>query len=205
MGSASEGERLYIEPHGLREYATVYYRLRHPRDGEHVGRQPHGDLLGFSVVEHVVEALDHDLLELLVDVLLRPEEVLNVLHPLEVGYRHAAGIGDDVGHQHDTAPIEDAVRLRGSRAVRALDDEPGFHSVGVVPGDLVLDGGGYENVARQLQQFVASDLVNVPHPLQAAVLVLVAYGAVNVNAVGLVDSAHGVAHSNDAAAHIAEY
>ena len=62
-----------------------------------------------AIVGDVAEGLDHDVLEPLVDLALAPEEAGAVLHPLEVGHGHAAGVGEDVGHD------QDALLVRGSR------------------------------------------------------------------------------------------
>ena len=51
------------------------------------------------------------LIRRVVHLLLGPEELLEALHPLEVGDRHAAGVGEDVGHDEDAALVEDRVGL----------------------------------------------------------------------------------------------
>ena len=52
-----------------------------------------------AIVEHLAERLDHDLLELGVDDRLAPVVAVEVLDPLEVADRHAAGVAQDVGDQ----------------------------------------------------------------------------------------------------------
>ena len=78
---------------------------------------------------------------LLVDDLLAPVVAVEVLHPLEVADRHAAGVAQDVGDQEDAAPEEDLVRLGRRRAVGGLGDDLGLDPLGVVGRDLVLERG----------------------------------------------------------------
>src|SRR5262249_34152116 len=68
-------------------------------------------LLGAREREHVAERALHEVDQTRVDLLLAPEELLEPLHPLEVGDRHAAGVGEDVGHDEDAALVEDRVGL----------------------------------------------------------------------------------------------
>src|SRR6187402_2813694 len=56
-------------------------------NGQEVGRGPHVALLTTSHGQDLLEGLDHDLLELLVDDLLRPMVSVEVLDPLEVADR----------------------------------------------------------------------------------------------------------------------
>ncbi len=58
-----------------------------------------------------------------VDLVLAPEEAGEVLHPLEVADRDAAGVGQHVGHHQHALVVQDSVGLRGGRAVGAFDDE----------------------------------------------------------------------------------
>src|SRR5207248_2458046 len=47
---------------------------------------------------HVVERANHNFLELTVHVVLIPEQLLQVLHPLEIRDGYAAGVGQNVGN-----------------------------------------------------------------------------------------------------------
>src|SRR4051794_998041 len=53
-------------------------------DGEQVGAHAEVAVLLVALGVDGVEAADHDLLQAVVDLVFRPEEVLEVLHPLEV-------------------------------------------------------------------------------------------------------------------------
>src|SRR5579885_348965 len=77
-------------------------RVDHPVQGHHVGRDAVVHVVGFGVVDHSIEGFDHNLLQPLVDRVLIPEEALAVLHPLEIGDRDAAGIGQNIGNDEDT-------------------------------------------------------------------------------------------------------
>ena len=63
-------------------------------------------MLTFSLQAHLErarEGLDHDLVELLVDAVHAPEVAVEVLDPLEVADRDAAGVAEDVGDEEDAA------------------------------------------------------------------------------------------------------
>src|SRR5207245_10374745 len=80
-----------------------------------------------------------------------PVELRAALHRLEVSHDHATGVRKDVRHDQDAALGEEAVRLRGHRTVRPLNNDPRADLVGVVACDLSLQGGGdkYVDVHRE--------------------------------------------------------
>src|SRR5215472_8063481 len=75
--------------------------------------------------QHLAEGPLHDRLQLLVDLVLGPEERLQVLHPLEVADRDPACVGQDVRHQEHAVLAQDRVGLGRGRPVGALDDQAG--------------------------------------------------------------------------------
>ena len=77
----------------------------------------------FRDVVDVAEGALHQLDQAVVHLLLRPEELLAALQPLEVGDGDAAGVGDDVRHDGDAALGEDGVGLEIGRAVGALYEQ----------------------------------------------------------------------------------
>jgi hypothetical protein len=86
--------------------------------------------------------------------------VLEVLDPLEVGDHHAARIGEHVGHDEDALVVEDLIRLRGGRAVRAFDHHPALHPVGVLLVDHPAERSRDEDVALERDQVVRVDLLS---------------------------------------------
>ena len=66
-----------------------------------------------EVSENRLEGFAHLGLEPLVHFLFRPEVPVAVLHPLEVGRRHAAAVGEDVRHDEDAALVEDGCCASG--------------------------------------------------------------------------------------------
>ena len=141
---------------GPRDVPAIQFRIATHRlvaaDGEQVGA--HAEVAALLVALGVdgIEAADHDVLEAVVDLVLRPEEVLQVLHPLEVADGHATGVREDVGDDGDAAFLEDRVGLGGSGAVGCLDDEAGLDAVGVGMGQLAFQGGGDKDVTGHLKQ-----------------------------------------------------
>ena len=87
------------------------------------------------------------------DLVARPEQPAEVLHPLEVRDRHAAGVREDVGQDRDAA------LARGSRRA-SIDVGPFAPSTRsfvleprrVLRRHLILERGEHEDVAGQLEQ-----------------------------------------------------
>src|ERR1051325_9647034 len=80
-----------------------------PLHRERVSRRTHVDVFVHRRVEDLVERPRDHVVQLGVDLLLFPEEGLQVLHPLEVGDDHTSGVGDDVRHQKDPSVVEDGI------------------------------------------------------------------------------------------------
>src|SRR5262249_18987177 len=139
-------------PHRSREDAAAALRLLDPLDPADQRGAAHRDAPVARGGEHLVEGALDQRDQAVVHVLLGPEEVLEALHPLEVGDRDAAGVREDVGHHEDAARAQHLVALDGGGVVRALDHQPAGDAVGVALGDLPLYRGGHEDLAGQQQQ-----------------------------------------------------
>src|SRR6188768_2830292 len=122
----------------------------------------HAPLLG--EIPDAVERVGELLRELRPDLVARPEEPPEVLHPLEVRDGDPARVREDVREDRDLTLAEDLVRLERGRAVRALHDQPGLHVRRVVARHLVLAGRKDEDVAVELEEL----LVREPEPCVAA-------------------------------------
>ena len=109
--------------------------------------------MSFRITDNVFESGLHDVLELLVDHRLLPEVALSVLHPLEVGSGHAAGIAQNVGNYEYSLVRQDVVGGCGGGAVGALSKNFAFHPIGITAGDLILGSGGDQDLAIGDQQF----------------------------------------------------
>ena len=106
------------------------------------------------LVEDLGEGLDHDGLELLVDLGLGPVVAVEVLHPLEVADGHAAGVAQDVRDHEHAALEQDRVGLGRRGAVGGLGDDLGLDLARVLDGDLVLERGRDQDVALGLEELV---------------------------------------------------
>ena len=106
-----------------------------------------------------MERLDHDDLELLVDLVLGPVVAVEVLHPLEVADGHAAGVAQDVRDHEHAVVVQDLVGLGGRRAVGGLGDDLGLDPVRVGDGDLVLERGRDQDVALGLEELGVGDVL----------------------------------------------
>ena len=74
-----------------------------------------------------------------------------VLHPLEVGHRHPAGVDQRVGDHHRPLPGQDLIGFRGGGAVGALGDDARLDAGGVLAGELPFQRRGDQDVAIELQ------------------------------------------------------
>ena len=144
----------------------------------------------------------HHLLEAAIHDLFCPEVAHAVLHPLEVGDRHAAGVGEDVGHDEDAFRLENLVGIGRGRAVGTLDDDLGLNARSVGRGDLVLGRGGHQQIAVEFEQLLAVDAFGAREAFEGAVLVEKAEDGRHVQAVLIVDRAVDVRDRRDLVAHL---
>src|ERR1700737_5007842 len=86
------------------------------RDGLHVRGHAHVELALQLCLQHLAERPRHDGFQLLVHLVLGPEERLQVLHPLEIRDGHTARVGEDIRDQEDVALAKDRVGLGGGRS-----------------------------------------------------------------------------------------
>ena len=124
-------------------------------------------------VPGLVERAGDDVAELRVHLGLLPEVLLEALHPLEVRDDDAARVGEDVRQDEHALVLEDLVRGRRDRAVRALADDLRLHLVGVVGGDHLLERARREHVAVEQQQLLVGDLLGALEAGERAGLLLV--------------------------------
>ena len=95
-----------------------------PRGCRRRARRPQRRSLLLAKVPDAVERVAELVGEPRADLVARPEQPAEVLHPLEVGDRDAAGVREHVREHGDAALGEDLVGLDRRRAVRALGDQP---------------------------------------------------------------------------------
>ena len=136
----------------------------------------------FRCLEDIVERLHHYLFEPRVDRRFAPEEVLEVLHPLEVAHGDSAGVAKDVGDEEDALVEKDAVGLGACRPVRSLRDDLRLDPRGIVLTDLVLDRRRNEDVAVELEELRVRDPLRTREPGDGAGLPLVGIDAVRIKA-----------------------
>ena len=177
--------------------------MRHLVDGQHVGRGAHHDLLFQADPEHVVKRPQHDPLQPIVDVVLIPEKLLQILDPLEIRNSDATGVGQDIRDDEHPLVVEDLVGLGSGRAIGSLADDLGLDPAGVSLVDLVFQRGRHQHGDGQLQQlFIGDELADfLP---QAPVQLLLADDLVELDAAFVVAGAVRVADGDDLAAGLGE-
>ena len=121
------------------------------------------------------------------DLFFVPQEFLEVLDPFEVGYRDPSRIGEDVGHYEDPPVVQDVVRLRRRRSVRALHDQPASQPGCIHLRYLGFQGARDEYVAVELEKLLVRNILRFPDLLidKATVAVLTGQGIVHVEAPGV--------------------
>ena len=103
--------------------ATLFGGVSYAVDGQHVGGDAVVDAVGSGVVDDVVEALGHDVVQTLVDFSLCPEVAHAILNPLEVAGSNATGVGEDVGDDEDPFVSENLVGDGGGGAVGSFAED----------------------------------------------------------------------------------
>src|SRR5262245_29625697 len=78
-----------------REQPAAQLLLGHLLHPQAQRRHPHRQVAVLGQLAHLAERPQHQLAQLVVDLVLAPHELLDVLHPLEVAHRHAAGVAQD--------------------------------------------------------------------------------------------------------------
>ena len=149
----------------------------------------HRDLLGLRPRAHGVVAAHHHLTEPPVDVAGGPEDLLQVLNPLEVRHHEAPGVGKDVGDDEDVALVQDGVAVGIDGRVGALADDAGAHRCGVGRGDGRLEGGGDEQVDLERQQLRIGERLGADVVRERATFLLERRQRVDVEAGVVVEAA----------------
>src|SRR5688572_16994127 len=107
----------------LRQYPPDTRCFRHAIYGDNVGSRPH---VRFMTLRGLIDGINgsaHRLLEGLVDVTLRPEERILILHPLVIAHSHATSIREDVRHYEHPGVRKDPIRSRGRWSVCELSND----------------------------------------------------------------------------------
>src|SRR5207248_329464 len=122
---------------------------------------------------------------------------LAVLHPLEVAGGHAAGVGEDVGNDEDLLFREDIVGGGGGGTVGAFDQDLCLHALGILASDLVLGGGGDEDLAIGGEQVGGGARFRTGKSDDGAVTLLVFEQLLDIDALGIEQAAIPLAHADD--------
>src|ERR1051325_445558 len=96
-------------------------RISNSLHANDVGSRSHIDLVLPGRLEDIVISAEQYLLHLPIDLVLLPEELLQVLHPLEIGDDRATCVCQDVRHQIHALVIQNPVGGRSRGAVCSLD------------------------------------------------------------------------------------
>ena len=148
-------------------------------------------------MQNVLKGLAHGLAESFVYLFLGPEQLGQPLDPFEIRNGDAAGIGQDVRNQKHSLVGENLVSARSCRTIGSLCNNPGPDAIGVRFGNLVLQGGGEQHVAVQLQQFRVGHLIAIGKVGDAAAVAFVGGQLVHVDTGRAVYASLRVACCND--------
>ena len=124
-------------------------RIEHALHRHGHGRlaQVHAVLLG--ELHDLIPHGEHRSLLRLLNALEIPEEIVAALHPLVIRHEHAAGIRQNIGHNHDAPLVEDGVARARRRPVCAFDDDARLDVSRVVFRDDGFDSRGHDGVDVQ--------------------------------------------------------
>ena len=188
----------------LRVDAAQFEGLHDAIDGDHVRGRPVRNTVTFRNSAQLVEVRDERVFQTFVHLGKLPEIAHTVLDPFEVRYGHAAGVCHDVGDDDDAAFVENAIRFRRRRTVRAFDDELRLDLRRILSGEHFLQRCRNEHVAFRLEQFGIADLVAAFEALEVVVALGVRNGLRDVDAVGVVVGTRHVRDADDFAAALLE-
>src|SRR6476469_605924 len=104
-------------------------------NGDHVGGGAEGAAAGVVLEPDGVEGAGQHGVELLANAVEAPAIILQVLDPLEITHRHAAGVGQNVGQNLHATVVQDFVGVGIDGGVGRLDDYRGANCLGVLLGD----------------------------------------------------------------------
>src|SRR5262249_39748645 len=136
-------------------------------DGDDVGRAAEVDLALLVDREDLLPGLFHALPELAVHLLLVPEELLEVLHPLQVRHGDAAVVDQDVRRHDDAALGELLVGAWRGRRVRRFEDEARLDRLAILTVDDAAESGGDQEVAGEGQKGLVRHLLALAEALDA--------------------------------------
>ena len=129
-----------------------------------------------------------------------------VFDPLEVGDGYAAGVEVEVGDHGDAALAQDGVGLRGGGSVGGFGDDAGLDAGGVVDCDLVFQGGGDQDVALLLEDFVRlAEQLGGRVGGDAAVLAAVAADRFHIESASVVEGGVDLADADDQGAGVGQF
>src|SRR5947209_7654990 len=144
-----------------------------------------------------MERRAEDPVEALIDGGLVPEIPPAILHPLEIAYRDAAGIRQDVGDDKNALVIEDGIRPGGRGAIRTFADDLRLDLSRIAGGDDVLYGRRDQHFDIERQQVLLPDRFSSGESLEVAMLLDPGEGRIDVQAFGVVDCAGVVTRGHD--------
>ena len=127
---------------------------------------------------------------------LIPVIAVGVLDLLEVGDGDAPGVAQEV-RDHVHAPlVQDHVGFRGGGAIGELGQDLGLDPVGVLLGDLILQGRRDEHGHIEFQELFVGDVFGTGEALDRPGLALVFHQCAPVQALGAIDPSLGVGHGH---------
>ncbi len=139
----------------------------------------------------------HNALQAIVNLVLGPEEALQILHPFKVADGYTASVGQNIGNNSNTSVIKDVISFGIGRAIGGLNNQARFNARGIPASQLILQSGWDQYITGKFKQFRVSHQLGIRQALQRAMLFGVAQGAMNINAVGVIDAAIEIAQTDN--------
>ena len=152
----------------LRKYSAHARRFCHPVDRQNVSSGAHVGIVLLCCFVHRLERRVHRLFQGLVDLFLRPEERILVLHPFVITHRNAAGVRQNIGNEEDTLISQHAIRSRRRWSIRQLGNDFGFHLSDIFERDRIFQRRRQQYVTVNRQHVVAANLFGAAESGQAS-------------------------------------
>ena len=115
-------------------------------------------------------------------------EGLQALHPFEIGNDHATGVAQNIGNNENLVPalIENFIRFRRGRPVRAFSQNATLQFGGIFFCDHAIDRTGRQDIAFLHQHFVRIDPIALVERAQISFFQNVLLCCFHVDSLGIV-------------------
>src|SRR5579859_4679124 len=188
---------LWIDAANLRSFSNT-------RNSQHIGSQAHITRILIGLLSDSGKGAIHNHFELADNLINAPEEALKVLHPFEVAYSHAPGIGQNVRNDNNTLLEENFICFRSSGTISSLSNNAGLDAVSVSRRDNSLGSGRNQDVARNFQRILHAYILGLREVNHAPLFLFVTQHIGRIKAGFVINTPTSITNGNNLTALVME-